>query len=145
MYSWRKGYLFQEFIVTMKFRVNVIIPNSQNIILELDDADSPKTVKEFINNLPFSVEANLWGDEIYTSESPISISEENSKSLVQVNDVAYWPSGRSICLFYGPTPIGKKGEIKPYSPVNVMGKIINPNKEILLKIKNGVKISFQLD
>lgn len=129
----------------MKFRINATIPNSQNIILELDDSDSPKTVKEFIKNLPFSLDANLWGDEIYTSESPINISEENSKSLVQVNDVAYWPSGRAICLFYGPTPIGKKGEIKPYSPVNVIGKIINPNKAILSKIKNGVKISFQLE
>jgi len=30
-------------------------------------------------------------------------------------DVAYWPTGKAICLFYGPTPIGNKNEIKPYS------------------------------
>nr|AIF14320.1 hypothetical protein [uncultured marine thaumarchaeote KM3_67_A06] len=63
--------------------------------------------------------------------------------MVSINDVAYWPSGRAICLFFGPTPIGKKGEIKPYSPVNVVGKITNPDKTILSKINDGTKISFR--
>jgi len=62
--------------------------------------------------------------------------------LVNLNDVAYWPSGKAICLFFGPTPIGKKGEIKPYSPVNVIGKIINPDKNILSKMNEGTKIIF---
>ena len=31
------------------------------------------------------------------------------KPIVDLNDVAYWPSGKAICLFFGPTPIGKKG------------------------------------
>lgn len=47
---------------------------------------------------------------------------ENSRALVDLMDVAYWPQGRAICLFFGPTPISKKGEIKPYSPVNINGK-----------------------
>jgi len=34
-------------------------------------------------------------------------------------------------LFYGPTPIGKAGEITPASPVNVLGKIISPDKSVL--------------
>ena len=62
--------------------------------------------------------------------------------MVNLNDVAYWPSGKAICLFFGPTPIGKKGEIKPYSPVNVIGKIINPDKNILSKMNEGTKIIF---
>jgi hypothetical protein len=61
------------------------------------------------------------------------MSEENAKSPVNLNDVAYWPSGKAICLFYGPTPIGKKGEITPASPVNVIGKITSPDKTILKK------------
>jgi hypothetical protein len=73
----------------------------------------------------------VWGDEIYTSKSPISQPEENAKSPVELNDVAYWPTGKAICLFYGPTPIGKPGEITPASPVNVIGKILSPDKSIL--------------
>ncbi len=101
------------------------------IILELDNTNSPKTVNDFVEKLPFTVDLNVWGDEIYTSESPITQPEENAKSSVQLNDIAYWPTGKAICLFYGPTPIGKPGEITPASPVNVLGKIILPDKSIL--------------
>ena len=109
----------------MKHIIQVKISNSLLIILELDDTNSPKTVNDFIEKLPFSVDLNVWGDEIYTSKSPITQPEENAKSLVQLNDVAYWPTGKAICLFYGSTPIGNPGEITPVSPVNVLGKIIS--------------------
>ncbi len=139
-----KGYLIQITTAHMKHKIEVIIPNVKNIEIELDDSTSPNTVKKFIENLPFTVVLNLWGDEIYTEESPIQEKEENAKPLVELNDVAYWPTGKAICLFYGPTPIGKKGEIKPYSPVNVVGKILKPDKSILRKISDGSKSTFQL-
>ena len=119
------------------------ITGLENIIIELNDTNSPKTCKCILDSLPFSVSAHLWGDEIYTDESPITQPEENAKVLVELNDVAYWPSGKAICLFFGPTPIGKKGEIKPYSPVNVVGKITNTNKSIIKNFSNGTKISFR--
>jgi len=127
----------------MKKNIAAIIRGLESITIELDDTNSPKTCKSIIDSLPFSVSAYLWGEEIYTDESPITQPEENAKALVELNDVAYWPSGKAVCLFFGPTPIGKKGEIKPYSPVNVVGKITNPDKTILSKIKDGVKISFE--
>ncbi len=127
----------------MKYIVQIKIPNTAPIILELDDANSPKTVHDFVKQLPFSVDLNVWGDEIYTSESPISQPEENAISPVQLNDVAYWPTGKAICLFYGPTPIGKSGEITPASPVNILGKIISPDKTILVN-SDGKHATFSL-
>jgi hypothetical protein len=127
----------------MKYSVEVEISNSSNIVLELDDAHSPNTVQEFIQKLPFTVTLNVWGDEIYTSKSPISQPEENAKSPVELNDVAYWPTGKAICLFYGPTPIGKPGEITPASPVNIIGKIITPDKTILDKV-HSEHVTFRL-
>ena len=118
----------------MKYYVIVEIPHSSNISLELDDVYSPNTVNDFVSKLPFTIDLNVWGDEIYTSISPISQPEENAKSPVQLNDVAYWPTGKAICLFYGPTPIGNPGEITPASPVNIIGKIISPDKNILNNI-----------
>ena len=126
----------------MKKKILVRITELENITIELDDTGSPKTCISFLKSLPFSVTAHIWGEEIYTDESPITQPEENAKDLVNLNDVAYWPNGKAICLFFGPTPIGKKGEIKPYSPVNVIGKIINPDKNILSKMNEGTKITF---
>ena len=127
----------------MKKKILASISGLENIIIELDCTNSPKTCKDILDSLPFSVSAHLWGEEIYTDESSITQPEENAKALVELDDVAYWPSGKAICLFFGPTPIGKKGEIKPYSPVNVVGKITDPDKSILKNFNDGTKISFK--
>lgn len=65
------------------------------------------------------------------------------QSPVELNDVAYWPTGKAICLFYGPTPIGKLGEITPASPVNIIGKIVSSDKQILEKAE-GETVTFTL-
>ncbi len=127
----------------MKHIVRLDILNSTGVTLELNDDTSPKTVRSFLDNLPFTVDLNVWGDEIYTSSSPINIPEENAKSPVSLNDVAYWPTGKAICLFYGPTPISKKSEITPASPVNVIGKIIAPDKSVLDSAE-GKEATFRL-
>ncbi len=127
----------------MKHTIKIDIPKFKNIDLELDDTMCPKTVKSFLQNLPFTLGVNLWGEEIYTNESPINVDEENAKDQVELYDVAYWPTGKAICLFYGPTPIGNKNEIKPYSPVNVIGKILKPDKKILSELKNGTNVTFK--
>jgi hypothetical protein len=139
----RKGYLFQRIMPIVKHIIEVNIPKLKNIDLELDDTMCPNTVKSFLQNLPFTLGVNLWGEEIYTNESPINVDEENPKAQVELYDVAYWPTGKAICLFYGPTPIGNKNEIKPYSPVNVIGKILKPDKKILSELKNGTNVTFK--
>ena len=142
-FSKRNCFLTCILLKNMKHLVQVDISNSSKIILELNDENSPKTVKSFLEKLPFTLELNVWGDEIYTSSSPIIIPEENSKSPVSLNDVAYWPTGKAICLFYGPTPIGKNGEITPASPVNIIGKIIDPDKSVI-DAAEGNKATFRL-
>ena len=127
----------------MKKKILASIIGFENITIELNDALSPETCQSIIDSLPFSVSAHVWGEEIYTDESPISQAEEKAKDLVSINDVAYWPSGKAICLFFGPTPIGKNGEIKPYSPVNVVGKIIAPDKSVIKKFTDGQEITFK--
>ena len=98
---------------------------SVHVDLELDDRQAPKTVQAILEKLPIKVKINRWGDELYTDSMPVKVKEENAKSLVDLMDVAYWPQGQGLCLFFGPTPISKGNEIKPYSPVNVIGKIVS--------------------
>jgi len=51
----------------MKYSVIVTLSNERKIILELDDENSPKTVLDLMDKLPFTIDLNVWGDEIYTS------------------------------------------------------------------------------
>jgi uncharacterized protein len=97
----------------------------EKVVIELDDSQSPKTVRAIIDSLPITVTINKWGDELYTDETPVKVEEENTKSVVSLLDVAYWPEGSALCFFYGPTPISKQNKIMPYSPVNMIGRIKN--------------------
>jgi hypothetical protein len=126
----------------MKYSVRLEIEDL-GIDIEIDDEFSPNTAHSFLKSLPFSVDLNVWGEEIYSSSSPVTISEENTKSPVDLNDVAYWPTGKAICLFYGPTPISERGEIIPTSPVNVIGKIISRDKSVL-GFADGKRGTFRL-
>ena len=79
---------------------------------------------------------NRWGDELYTDKTLIVAEEENAQSVVKPLDVAYWPEGNALCLFYGSTPISKSPDkILPYSPVNIVGKIITKD-DILEEFKD---------
>ena len=128
--------------MSLKHTVLVDVPNSKNIVLELDDSLAPKTVSAFLKNLPFSLKANIWGKEIYTDPAPFSVGPENAKDVVELYDVAFWPPGNAICLFYGPTPLSQD-KIKPYSPVNVVGKILEPDVSILSKVADK-KLNFHV-
>ncbi|NWG38005.1 cyclophilin-like fold protein [Nitrososphaera sp.] len=97
--------------------------------IELDDADSPATVRAIIESLPIKMTIERWGDELYSEPTPVRAGEENAKSEVKLFDVAYWPEGNALCFFYGHTPMSKE-KILPYSPVNVVGRIKTRPKDV---------------
>ncbi len=43
--------------------------------------------------------------------------------LVDAGDLAYWLDGRCFCIFFGPTPASTGSEIRPASPVNLLGRL----------------------
>ena len=131
----------------MKRLIKVVFQDiGREISIELDDSHSPKTVQAILENLPIEVKINRWGDELYTDKTQIVEKEENGKRHVNLFDVAYWPEGNALCLFYGPTPISEGGKILAYSPVNIVGRIIPHNNEkenVLEKIKESTRVIFK--
>lgn len=111
----------------------------EKVAIELDDSQSPKTVRAIIDNLPIKVTINRWGDELYTDETPVRAEEENAKSVVSLLDAAYWSEGSALCFFYGPTPISKQGKILPYSPVNIVGRITSEPADVQEFLKSVEK------
>jgi len=119
-------------------KIKIIFESIGEVEVELIDKN-PKTRDAILAALPIESQANTWGDEIYFP-TPVNIREENSQEVVEKGDVAYWPPGRSICLFFGPTPASRRAnEIRPASPVNVFGKIIGDLNR-LKKVRDGEKV-----
>jgi hypothetical protein len=89
--------------------------------------------------LPIKAKANTWGDEIYF-EIPVTAElEEDAREVVDKGDLGYWPTGNALCIFFGPTPVSHGDEIRPASPVNVVGKV-EGNLAGLKAVKDGDRI-----
>ena len=96
---------------------------------------NPKTREAIINALPFQGEANVWGDEIYFN-IPVTADEEESQQDMEVGDVAFWPMGNAMCIFFGKTPVSDSEKPKAYSPVNLFARILG-DATIFKKVENG--------
>jgi uncharacterized protein len=124
----------------MKKLIKVVFSEfNDTVFIELDDSQSPKTVKAILENLPIDVNINKWGQELYTDRTPIAAQKEHAKLKVSLLDVAFWPAGNALCLFYGSTPISKAGKIVPASPVNIIGRIISQDN-IVDKVKDTTRV-----
>ena len=99
--------------------------------------DTPTAILVW-DSLPIEASGSTWGDEIYF-RTPISAEEEDAREVVDMGDVAYWPPGQALCLFFGPTPASQGDEIRPASAVNVLGRI-EGDATVLKQVRSGSKV-----
>ena len=91
-----------------------------------------QTARSLWNALPIEGITQRWGDEIYFS-IPVNDVERNAVDVVEIGNLAYWPPGNALCIFFGPTPVSLADECRAASPVNIIGKIegdISPFRNI---------------
>jgi hypothetical protein len=121
----------------MKRKIKVIVGK-----LELEGwLNETKTAARVFEALPITSTVNTWGDEIYFT-IPVDAKPEDAKELVSLGDIGYWPPGKAMCIFFGKTPISRGDEIRPASPVNIIGKVEGDLK-LLRKVKDGGEITVQ--
>jgi hypothetical protein len=72
--------------------------------------------------LPLEARGNRWGDELYFGV-PVVLEPDGGQEVVGVGDVAYWPPGHAVCIFWGPTPASQASEPRAASPVAVFARI----------------------
>ena len=92
--------------------------------------------------LPLESVVNTWGDEIYF-ETEIACPSGGETTTLRVGDIGYWPRGRCLCVFFGPTPASRGDAPVPASPVVVVGKT-GARPELLRSIRDGAKIAVAL-
>jgi hypothetical protein len=109
---------------------------------ELYSELNPETFEALIRSLPIESTVETWGKEVYF-EVPVSVGRENAKREVSIGDIAYWPDGGCLCIFFGPTPISVDEKPIAASPVNVVGRVIS-GLDILSRVEDGVKVKVKL-
>ncbi len=107
-----------------------------SVFAELNDTPTATLVWD---SLPIEAAGSTWGDEIYF-RTPISAEEDvSAREVVEMGDVAYWPPGQALCLFFGPTPASQGDEIRPASAVNVLGRI-EGDATMLKQVRSGARV-----
>ena len=105
---------------------------------ELNDTDTARKVGEA---LPIESSFNTWGDEIYFS-IPVDAGPEDGRETVALGDLGYWPPGKAFCIFYGKTPASQGDEIRPASPVNIIGRV-NGDVEALKTASGADRVAIE--
>ncbi len=123
-----------------------IVSGETSFSAELFSLKSPETFSAIVKALPFTSKARIWGDEVYF-EIPVVAADENSASDLEVGDIAFWPQGNCLCIFFGKTPASSSGKPAPASPVNVVGRLLQADSDtidFLRSIKDGDKIKIEV-
>ena len=90
------------------------------------------------NALPIKADGQTWGDEIYFRTQVVA-EKDDGREVVDMGDLGYWPPGQAFCLFFGPTPASRGGEIRPASAVNVFGRI-EGDATVLKQVRSGEQV-----
>ena len=110
-----------------------------SVAAELHDTPAAKKVAVA---LPIRASLSTWGDEIYFPIPVDASLDDSARSVVNLGDLGYWPPGKAFCIFFGQTPVSSPGEIRPASPVNIIGRVVGDatrfkavlrEKEVLLE------------
>tara|TARA_B100000925_G_C21712529_1_gene347310 strand:- start:134 stop:505 length:372 start_codon:yes stop_codon:yes gene_type:complete len=91
------------------------------IIFEVVLFNSP-TANKIWNSLPISSNIKTWGKEIYFYTDVVANKEPNAKSIIELGEIAYWPTGKAIAIGFGKTPISQKDEIRLADDCNIWGE-----------------------
>lgn len=98
--------------------------------------DTTATVDSLLSALPFHAKANRWGDEVYFDTPVAAGLEKDARAEMEVGDVAYWPDGKALAIFFGPTPVSTDDRPRAYSPCNIVGKV-DGDMAILKSVRTG--------
>jgi hypothetical protein len=97
-----------------------------------------RTARSIWDALPIEAKAQTWGDEIYFAIG-VDEAEDSAKAVVELGDLGYWPPGHAFCIFFGPTPASQGNEIRPASPVNVVGRVTG-DATTFKRVKSGARV-----
>ena len=105
---------------------------------ELNDT---KTASAIWDALPIEARGNTWGDEIYFA-IPVKLKTERGQETVALGDLGYWEPGSAFCIFFGPTPMSYGEEIRPASPVTVVGHCLD-DASAFKAVRSGEVVSIE--
>ncbi len=124
---------------TCRMAVRIVI-EGKGCALEAELSDAP-AARMIANALPLSASMSRWGDEYYGSVGLDVPEDSTGKVIMSVGEIAYWPPGKALCIFFGPTPASTDERPTAASAVLPVGRVTS-GLEALKGLGRSVKLSF---
>ncbi|MFX1318952.1 MAG: cyclophilin-like fold protein [Promethearchaeota archaeon] len=116
--------------------IEFVLSGNQIIEGVLRQVLAPRTIDKILKILPINSRIHLWKKELYF-EIGIRMGSEKALSSCEAGDVAYWPQGDAICIFFE--------KMAPYGKVNPLGKVVQIDfEEVFSSLHSGMAISLRL-
>ena len=113
-----------------------IVSGEVELTAQLNDSSSAEAL---LKKLPLDLRMTRWGDEYY-GDCGLSVAESpDARELMEVGELAIWPPGSALCIFFGPTPASAEDEPRATSKVNPIGRI-NSAAESLRKLGPSIQM-----
>jgi hypothetical protein len=103
----------------MAGRIRIVV-GGREVKANLNESE---TARALLEQLPLRVSMSRWGDEYYGDCGLSAPLEPGARAEMEVGELAYWPQGSALCIFFGPTPASVGDEPRAVSPVNPLGMI----------------------
>jgi hypothetical protein len=103
-----------------------------------------KTISFLEASIPFKSLVMRWGDEIYFEVPFHAPLEDDAREVMDVGEVAYWPDGNAVALFFGRTPVSVDDKPRAYTACNIVGNFEVDVSE-LRKVKSGCVVEVVLE
>ena len=101
------------------------------------------SAEALVKKLPLELRMSRWGDEYY-GDCGVSVQEApQARELMEVGELAIWPPGSALCIFFGPTPASAEDEPRAASKVNPIGRI-SSGAEALKKLGPSIQVRVEL-
>jgi hypothetical protein len=118
----------------------IIKTGDLNLNAELNDSPSAGKLKEL---LPLEFSMSRWGEEYYGDCGIKAALSQDARDVMEVGELAVWPTGRALCIFFGPTPASEGDEPRAVSPVNPVGKLISDFRG-LKKLGGSIQVTVEI-
>ena len=120
-------------------QINIIVGQVE-LTAELNDSPSAKAL---IKMLPLKFRMSRWGDEYY-GDCGLDVEEEpQARTLMEVGELAVWPPGSALCIFFGPTPASTGDQPIAASKVNPIGRVTS-QLDSLKKLGPSIQLRVEL-
>ncbi len=120
----------------MKDRKILITIGSARFEVALYDTDAARSL---LLSLPQTIRMSDWGDEYYgTLSARIECGDDELRDVFEPGEIALWPEGNALCVFFGPTPASRYEEPRMASPGAPFGKIVGDFTD-LYRVRSSLK------